>query len=154
MKSQIVTSLLLFLSCSTFANDHGRISYVKNLSASLIDTSLPETLYGEWILKSFPNSETLWEINDCGEGGDGRTNAPNCVEVQIEQDNGYWLHISLVLHYSDNNQLTGAQPWMVYFFKSEGYRTIDVQPVKNIQEALVMFKTEIACLTKVCNGLR
>jgi len=150
MKAQIVTILLIFLPCSVSASDSDLIVYVRNLSASLIDGSLPETLYGEWIQKTFSNSETLWEVNDCGEGGDGRTNAPSCVEVQIEQDDGYWLHINLVLRYSNSNndQVTGAQPWMVYFYKSEGYRTIDVQPAKDIQEAVAMFKTEITLPNK------
>jgi hypothetical protein len=91
--------------------------------------------------------KATWEVNDCGEGGDGRS-APVCVEIIIPQQNGYNLHISTIVGDTAGQKVSKPQVMMVYFHKAEGYKTLDVIRVKTIAEAIQLYKTNLGAKSK------
>lgn len=60
------------------------IASTRRMPASAVDSTLPRTRLDVWLasLRGTPASAITWEVNDCGEGGDGR-DAPTCVEAGI-----------------------------------------------------------------------
>lgn len=64
------------------AQDH--IAYVKRVSVAALDSTLPAVPFETWLteLRRVAASVITWEVNDCGEGGDGR-DAPTCVEAAL-----------------------------------------------------------------------
>ena len=47
-------------------------------------------------LRGVPTSAIQWELNDCGEGGDGRV-APTCVEAILQLTADTTAHASLIV---------------------------------------------------------
>lgn len=60
------------------------IAVVKRTPAAALDSSLARTPIETWLasLRGTAPSAITWEVNDCGEGGDGRA-APTCVEAGV-----------------------------------------------------------------------
>jgi len=99
----------------------------------------------DWIKKTFEKGrEAKWESNDCGEGYHvDNPQTPTCIEVQIPQEDGYYLHINSIISVTSKQEVTKIQLWMVYFYKGEGYKTIDVIDVKTIGEAVLLYQTSL-----------
>jgi len=141
---RIIALLTIFtFAINGSASDADAIDFVKSIQVSKLEKGLPDTPYQEWINTTFKSNQVVWEVNDCGEGGDGKVIVPSCVEVQILQNNGHWLHISTVLGISGKNIITDVSLWMIYFYKSEGHKTIDVKQIQTITEAVKLFKTKL-----------
>ena len=132
--SSLIALLCIVFSSSSIAEvkDSEFIDAVQKSKASALEQGLPDVPILQWINDTFKHGENaIWEVNDCGEGGDGRE-APACVEFKIPQQNGYYLHISSVVGGTNAQVITKPHLWMVYFYKAEGYKVIDVINIKTI----------------------
>ena len=70
-------------------SDSMLIARAQRTLASTLETSLPRVSIEQWlsqIAAILPDS-LRWEVNDCGEGGDGRT-TPTCVEAAFDLPGG------------------------------------------------------------------
>lgn len=131
------------LSSATQIEDSEFIDIIKKTKAASLEHGLPDKTISLWIESTFRNSgKTKWEVNDCGEGGDGRS-SPICVEIQIPQQDGYYLHICSIVGDISGQVIGRPHLRMVYFLKSEGFKIIDVINVKSISEAIQMYKTDL-----------
>ncbi len=65
------------------------VARVQRTLASTLDASLPRISVEQWLaqIASIVPDSLLWEVNDCGEGGDGRT-SPTCVEAAFDLPGG------------------------------------------------------------------
>ena len=65
--------------------DSTLIATAQRTSVRSLDASLAATPFAAWLgrVRSLPSSRIHWEVNDCGEGGDGRA-APTCVEAILD----------------------------------------------------------------------
>ena len=140
MKRRILATVLICF--ATIATGADIIKAVKETKASDIEAGLPNIVYENWIQENFKYGEkATWEINDCGEGSDTENpRAPTCVEARIPSAEGYFLHISTIIGVTTELQITKPSLWMVYFYKSDGYKTLDVIRVDSISEALAEYK--------------
>jgi len=152
MKVKILSTialLLLSLPTSSIAagNDSLFINVIKNLKAITLEKGLPDIAVPLWLEKAFEQGgNPVWEVNDCGEGGDGRV-APVCVESIIPQQKGYYLHISFVVADTAGHKIAKPQIMMIYFRKSEGYKTKDLVQVKTLSDATRLYKTDLEART-------
>lgn len=141
----LLMSFALYLaSFTSFAElrDSDLIEAVKNARGSTLEKDLPNLLIKDWVKNTFEKgAEAKWEVNDCGEGST-TTNpgTPICVELQIPQKNGYYLHINSIIGMTTEQEMTKPHLWMVYFYKGEGYKTIDVIHVRTINEAILFYQ--------------
>ena len=146
VKHPLIAALVfLFLPVVSIAedNDSSLIDVVRNLNVATLEEGLPDIAVPLWLEQAFEHGKQVeWEVNDCGEGGDGRT-APFCVEAIIPQQKGYRLHISVIVADRARQKISKPQILMIYFNKREGYKTLDVIRVKIISEAIRLFKTDL-----------
>ena len=145
ISSSVIAFLCIVFSSNSIAEvkDSVFIDAVQKSKASILELGLPDVPILQWIKNTFEHGgNTIWEVNDCGEGGDGRE-APVCVEFKIPQQNGYYLHISSVVGGINAQVVTKPHLWMVYFYKSEGYKTLDVININTIAEAIRLYKTNL-----------
>jgi len=147
LKLLIVSAALFLSSFTTLAGDgvSSLIEAVKNTKVSTLEQTLPNIIMKDWINKTFEKGrEAKWESNDCGEGYHvDNPQTPTCIEVQIPQEDGYFLHINSIVSVTSKQEITKLQLWMVYFYKGEGYKTIDVIDVKTIEEAVLLYQTSL-----------
>lgn len=70
----------------------------KRVSVASLDATLPAVPFEKWLaeLRGVSTSEITWEVNDCGEGADGR-DAPICVEAILQLTADSTAHASLVM---------------------------------------------------------
>ena len=94
--------LLVMLVSSTvtraFAQEAELIAAARRVSVALLDPAHPDVPFERWLaeLVRVPRSAIRWEVNDCGEGGDGRE-APTCVEAMVDLAADTTAHASLVV---------------------------------------------------------
>ncbi|KAF0145869.1 MAG: hypothetical protein FD156_547 [Nitrospirae bacterium] len=128
--------------------DSDYINIVKKTKAGVLEKGLPDIVIPQWLENTFTcGGKATWEVNDCGEGGDGRT-APACVESIIPQQNGYYLHISIIVADTTGQKIAKPQTMMIYFRKPDGYKTLDLINVKTISEAIRLYKTDLSVKSK------
>ena len=72
------------------------IAAAKGVSLSSLDSTLPALPFVRWLSTLRPGSSIEWEVNDCGEGGDGR-GAPTCVQAILRLGGDSTAHASLIL---------------------------------------------------------
>jgi hypothetical protein len=143
----LIVAVLLAASFSVLGGNRnvGFIEAVQNTKTSVLENNLPNALFKDWVASSFDKgNEAKWIINDCGEGSSvNNPRSPTCVEVQIPQKNGYYLHISSIIGVTSDQVIVKPKLWMIYFYKGEGYKTLDVVMVKTIDEAIHLYKTTL-----------
>ena len=61
-----------------------------------LDSNLPAVPLERWLGYLCPPADIKWEVNDCGEGGDGRQ-APTCVEAILALGGDTTAHASISL---------------------------------------------------------
>jgi hypothetical protein len=92
MKAASALAAILFLTSLPLhgqTRDEALIRAVKEIPANALDPTLPgnggSLPFSRFlaIMTRVPIAALQWEVNDCGEGGDGRK-APTCVEVHAE----------------------------------------------------------------------
>jgi hypothetical protein len=72
------------------------IPAAKGVSLSSLDSTLPALPLARWLSTLRPGAAIEWEVNDCGEGGDGRQ-APTCVEAMLRLGADSTAHASLIV---------------------------------------------------------
>ncbi|MEP6622382.1 MAG: hypothetical protein ABJE47_23870 [bacterium] len=92
--------VLLCLAAATAANAQGEsalIARAQRTPVRSLDSTFTATPFAKWIgsLRPLPSSRIHWEVNDCGEGGDGRA-APTCVEAILDLAPDTTAHVSLI----------------------------------------------------------
>lgn len=143
----LTLAVLIVVSSASLAElrEADLVAAIKNSKSSILESGLPSISIEDWVIKRFEKgSEAKWEVNDCGEGwhiNDPRT--PVCVEIQIPQKNGYVLHINTIIKIGAEQKVSEPQIWLIYFFKSENYKTIDVVDVKTIKEAVLLYQENL-----------
>jgi len=96
------SSVVVFLALSTvtaaFAQEAELIAAAQRVRAASLDSTQPEVAFEQWLaeVSRVPRSAIRWEVNDCGEGGDGRE-APTCVEAIVDLTADTTAHASLVV---------------------------------------------------------
>jgi len=70
----------------------------KQAPVASLDSTLPTIPLEQWLvdLAGVGKSDIHWEVNDCGEGGDGRQ-APTCVEAILTLTADTTAHLSLAV---------------------------------------------------------
>ena len=80
-------AVLCFVSATTASaqRDTILVARAQGTLVRVLDSSFAATALGDWITGLRPGVATRirWEVNDCGEGGDGHA-APICVEAIVE----------------------------------------------------------------------
>ncbi len=94
--SKFICAALALASLPTFASDS--IPSVQHLPVAKLDASLPRTPLETWLAEvgGVKKDAIQWEVNDCGEGGDGRE-APTCAEAILLLQGGVSAHLSLAV---------------------------------------------------------
>ena len=96
------------------AQDAALVEGARHVSVASLDPSFAPMPFEQWLttLRQLPPSALQWEVNDCGEGGDG-LEAPTCVEAILELGPDTTAHASLIMAGLDG---TPGEPaiWMLY----------------------------------------
>jgi hypothetical protein len=87
--------LLVAVAFPAAAQDH-LITAAKRVPAAALDSTLPTVPFERWLASVRPTATIEWEVNDCGEGGDGR-DAPTCVEAILHLKGDTTAHASLIV---------------------------------------------------------
>jgi hypothetical protein len=90
------------------------IARVQRTPASALDSTLPAVPLAQWLsgLRSNPAPMIRWEVNDCGEGGDGNA-APTCVEATLDLAPDTTAHLSVAVLGVDGRPAAAAV-WDLY----------------------------------------
>jgi hypothetical protein len=82
--------------------DAALIASAQRVSVRTLDSSFTATPFAEWVATLRPSvaSRIRWELNDCGEGGDGRK-APFCAEAVLPLGPDTTAHASLMVASTD-----------------------------------------------------
>jgi hypothetical protein len=72
------------------------IAAAKGVSLSSLGSNLPALPLARWLSTLRPGAAIEWEVNDCGEGGEGRQ-APTCVEAMLHLGGDSTAHASLIV---------------------------------------------------------
>jgi hypothetical protein len=101
-------SFCLLAAIAVPAHAQDVIAIVKRVSVASLDSTLPAVPLESWLreLGRVPASAITWEVNDCGEGGDGRL-APTCAEAMLPLKADTTAHISLIVRGLDG---TASEP--------------------------------------------
>jgi hypothetical protein len=94
-----IASILSLLSAAAIpAAGQELIAVAQGVPAASLDSTLPSIPFEQWLasLGGVPVSAIKWEVNDCGEGGDGRE-APTCVEAMLTITSDTTAHASLIM---------------------------------------------------------
>ena len=92
--------IVLAASMSAIAQnqDSATIAAAQQLPVSKLDSEASDAPLARWLaqLGGVAESSIRWELNDCGEGGDGRS-APSCVEAQLALAPDTTIGVSLIV---------------------------------------------------------
>ena len=91
-------ALCLLVAGAAPARAQELLSTARRVPVSSLDSTLPTVPLDKWLaqLGAISASDITWEVNDCGEGGDGRE-APTCVEAILPLRADTTAHASLVV---------------------------------------------------------
>lgn len=110
MKPSTIGLVLALLTTATLpAAGQELVAVAKRVPVASLDSSLPAVPFERWLadLRGIPVSAIEWEVNDCGEGGDGRA-APTCVEAILNLSGDTTAHASLVVAGIDGKRAAPA----------------------------------------------
>ena len=104
------------------AQDSTIVAVARRVSMSQLDSTYADESFEAWLSTLVGGSSNTihWEINDCGEGGDGQT-GPVCAEAGVTLSSDTTLFISLLVGARDGS----AQPpavWMLFARETGQYR--------------------------------
>ena len=96
----------------------GLIARAMRVMVASLDSTLPAVPFDRWLAQvRGGGSEITWEVNDCGEGGDGRQ-APTCVEAILRLTSDSTAHASIVVADIDGKRF---KPSVWYLTVGTGY---------------------------------
>ena len=103
-----VLATLFVTAAPLAAQQPDRIARAQRTIVATLDSTLPTVSFEQWLVQTagVPASAIRWEVNDCGEGGDGLA-APTCVEAALDLASDTAAHVSLIL--ADT-----AAVWLLY----------------------------------------
>jgi hypothetical protein len=124
--SNAATLCILFLMSNAngmLAQDTALIRTTRRVTVASLDSTQPKLAFEEWLarLGRVPRSTIHWEVNDCGEGGDGLA-APTCVEAGLELAPDTAAYASLLVATLDGSP---ARPAIWMLFARTGGRFIE-----------------------------
>jgi hypothetical protein len=102
VKKMLVLATLVALvtsACITMGRDSSPlIPKIQGMSLSSLEEVAPNITLSRWLsqLGGVSPTDLNWEVNDCGEGGDGRS-APTCVEGQVPFGSGRLAAVSVAV---------------------------------------------------------
>jgi hypothetical protein len=104
-----VTLLLLTAAAMALAQGQRLVAAAKRVRVASLDSTLPAVPFEKWLadVGRVPVSAIKWEVNDCGEGGEGRQ-APTCVEAVLRLRADTTAHAGLVVTDIDGRRLKPA----------------------------------------------
>lgn len=90
------------------------VRLAQRVPVSSLDSTFPAVPLGRWLAQvgHLSSDSIRWEVNDCGEGGDGLA-APTCVEAALDLAPGTTASASLIVAGTDGTPTTPAV-WMLY----------------------------------------
>jgi hypothetical protein len=96
------------------AQQPDRIARAQRTIVATLDSTLPTVTFEQWLAQTagVPASAIRWEVNDCGEGGDGLA-APTCVEAAVDLGPNTAAHVSLILADTAGHPAAPAV-WLLY----------------------------------------
>jgi hypothetical protein len=117
--------LVLPPSAAALAQDSALIALAQRASVATLDSAYAPIPFDDWLaeLGVFPKAAIQWEVNDCGEGGDGRP-APTCVEARINLARDTSVSASLVVAGLDGT----AAPPQIWMLCAREARTVTALP--------------------------
>ena len=85
------------------------VTLAQRVSVASLDPGFPAIPFARWLARVGRVRETAiaWEVNDCGEGGDGRA-APTCVEAAFALASSTIAHASLIVAARDGTPVKSA----------------------------------------------
>lgn len=112
---------------STRASGQDLISTVKRVSVAALDSTMPAIPLERWLTSLIGGSQSLrWEVNDCGEGGDGRE-APTCVEAIVALEDDSTAHLSVIVADLEGSRRAPPAIWDMSVgagLRFTGYKTL------------------------------
>jgi hypothetical protein len=122
--------LLLAASSQAQPRNQKATEFVKRLSTSILDSTLPRARFSEWLAKVIgDNAVVQWEVNDCGEqtgdpAVDSLRDIPICVGVYVTLADHRKLGIMIAVG-THNKGLVGDPEVFDMYLESEGkFRSI------------------------------
>ena len=96
------------------AQQPGLVRSAQRVPVSSLDSTFPTLSFERWLEQVGDRSREAirWEVNDCGEGGDGLA-APTCVEAAFDLAPDTTAHASLIVAGTDGTPGTAAI-WILY----------------------------------------
>ena len=94
---------------TTRAQEPEFVALAQRVSVSSLDRAFPAIPFARWLAQTGAVNQAAirWEVNDCGEGGDGRT-APTCVEAVFGLASDATAHASLLVAARDGTPVKPA----------------------------------------------
>src|SRR5689334_17330813 len=122
MRPSALLATLMYLgswSLQVQAQESPLIRRIQDISMSSLEPGAPNVALSKWLaqLSGLSASNLDWEVNDCGEGGDGRQ-APTCVEGRFTFSPGMSAGVSVAVATTEGK--TGGRPSIVMMYVKDG----------------------------------
>jgi len=110
-----VFAVMFCPTASARAQESELIGRAQRAMVASLDSTLPAVPFAQWLtgLRKAPLSEIRWEVNDCGEGGDGLS-APICVEAILDLGPDTTAHAMLGVSDREAKPVEKAEIRMLY----------------------------------------
>jgi hypothetical protein len=113
---KLVSALLLCCGIThTYAQEPQLAGNVQSILMSALEPDAPSITLSQWLsrLGGTPSGGLKWEVNDCGEGGDG-LEAPTCVEGRVSLGSGRVAAVSVAVVTSAGKAVGKPSIFMMY----------------------------------------
>lgn len=128
------------LSMQAQISEDEAVKFVKNLSPSILDSTLPEGHFSVWLASVIGDSAMVqWELNDCGEqtgdpGIDKDRDVPSCVGIYVTFPDRRSLGLTIIVGTSRKG-LTGHPAIYDLYLESKG-TSVGVKRLRDLPVAL------------------
>jgi hypothetical protein len=114
--------LLILLGGAAPLSAQDFIARAKRVRVVSLDSTLPSIPFERWLksLGAVGDSAVDWEVNDCGEGGDGNV-APTCVEAFIDLGQDTTASASLLVVGTDGKRAKRPVIWGLWSAADSSY---------------------------------
>lgn len=112
------------------AQDSALVATARHTQVSALDSGSIGGSLEQWLsaLARLPASAITWEVNDCGEGGDG-LKAPTCVEANFPVASDT-VGVSLIVAGLDGNR---AKPEVFLLYARQGRKFVSFKALRELQ---------------------
>ena len=127
--------VFLYLSSAApclMAQEQPLIRRVQDTPLASLDSAAPDITVAQWLarLGGVPASALTWEVNDCGEGGDGRE-APGCVEGTVPLGDERSASISVAVVSTDGR--TDGSPAIFMMYVRDGSEVTFADSIRELE---------------------